>query len=184
MKAGCPVNIRTEEEATAGGNVISAIIVNMHTDIEDPIERLVAITASSSAAKQRASQRGSRKILEIVSIVPAQAQALVGHAVSAVSRRLGRAMQFNCSVSNLPGPQQEMRMLGGRLCRIGAAMPVMNGFGLFVGLTTCAGQLTISLSSSAEILPEPAELGESMTHSFNELQRAAKPRRKRTRKRN
>ena len=185
MKAGCPVNIRTESEAAAGGNMISAMIVNLHTDIVDPLERLAAITESSTAAKARAGQRGSRKVLDVVSIVPAQAQALVGHAVGAVARKLNRAMQFNCSVSNLPGPQQEMGMLGGKLCRIGAAMPVMNGFGLFVGLTTCAGQLTISMSSSANILPEPAELGDCMEHSYADLKRATKPkapRRKRTRK--
>ena len=124
-------------------------------------------------------------MLDVVSIVPAQAQALVGHAVGAVARRLNRAMQFNCSVSNLPGPQQEMGMLGGKLCRIGAAMPVMNGFGLFVGLTTCAGQLNISMSSSANIMQEPSVLGDCMELSYAQLKRASRPkapRRKRTRK--
>ena len=119
--------------------------------------------------------------------VPAQAQALLGHAVGVVARKVNRAMQFNCSVSNLPGPQQKMGMLGGTLCRIGAAMPVMNGFGLFVGLTTCAGQLTISMSSSANILPDPTELGDCMEQSYAELKRATRPktpRPKRTRKQN
>ena len=84
MKAGCPVNIRTESEAGAGGNMISAIIVSMHTDVADPLQRLQAIIRSSRAAKQRASQRGSRKILDIASVVPAQAQALLGRAVGVV----------------------------------------------------------------------------------------------------
>ena len=172
MKAGCPVNIRTEQEAAAGGNMISAIIVNMHTDIEAPLERLAAITRSSSAAKQRAAQQGSRKVMDLIAIVPAQAQALLGQAVGAVSRRLNRAVKFNCSVSNLPGPQQELHMLGGRLHSIGAAMPVMNGYGLFVGLTTCAGRLSISMSSCSGILPEAGLLGDCMDLSFEELHNA------------
>lgn len=187
MKAGCPINIRTEGEAAAGGNMISAMIVNMHTDIDNPLDRLSAITESSTAAKQRASQRGSRKVLDVVSVVPAQAQALVGRAVGAIARQLHRAIEFNCSVSNLPGPQEEMGMLGGTLCRIGAGMPVMNGYGLFVGLTTCAGQLTISMSSTDNILPGPGELGDCMEQSYGELKRATKPRaprRKPTRKQN
>ena len=169
MKAGCPVNIRTESEAAAGGNKISAIIVNMHTDIESPLQRLRAISRSSATAKNRAMQRGSRKILDIASIVPAQAQALLGIAAGKVSGALNRAIAFNGSVSNLPGPQQELRMLGGRLQSIGAAMPVMNGYGLFVGLTTCAGDLRISMSSSANILPDPAKLADCMELSFSEL---------------
>jgi WS/DGAT/MGAT family acyltransferase len=176
MKAGCPVNIRTEQEAATGGNMISAIIVNMHTDIEAPIERLAAITRSSSAAKQRATQQGSRKVMDVIAIVPAQAQALLGHAVGAVSRTLNRAVKFNCSVSNLPGPQQQLQMLGGRLHSIGAAMPVMNGYGLFVGITTCTDRLSISMSSCSGILPDAAELGDCMDRSFRELQSAARPR--------
>lgn len=169
MKAGCPVNIRTESEAATGGNKISAIIVNLHTDIESPLRRLEAISRSSAAAKNRARERGSRKILDVASIVPAQAQALLGIAASKVSGALNRAIEFNGSVSNLPGPQQELRMLGGRLQSIGAAMPVMNGYGLFVGLTTCAGDLRISMSSSANILPDAGKLGDCMELSFNEL---------------
>jgi len=185
MKAGCPVNIRTAEETGTGGNKISAIIINMHTDVEDPVERLAAITRSSAAAKYRAGQRGSRKVLDLVSIVPAQAQALLGHAVGAAARKINRAFQFNCSVSNLPGPQQDLQMLGGRLQTIGAAMPVMNGFGLFIGLTTCAGRLSISMSSSTNILPEPSALGDAMEQSYRELRKATRTRptkRKRSRK--
>lgn len=172
MKAGCPVNIRTEGEAAAGGNVISAMIVNMHTDIASPLSRLRAITRSSSAAKQRATQRGSRKLLDVMAVVPAQAQALLGRAVGTAARALNRAVAFNCSVSNLPGPQQDLRMLGGRLRNIGVAMPVMNGYGLFVGLTTCSGRLTISMSSCANILSDATPLGDCMERSFRDLQRA------------
>jgi len=169
MRAGCPINIRTEEEAGAGGNMISAMIVSMHTDIAAPLLRLRAISRSSAAAKQRAEQRGSRKILDVASVVPAQAQALLGQLAGKVSGKLNRAIQFNCSVSNLPGPQEELYMLGGRLQSIAAAMPIMNGYGLFIGLTTCAGRLNISMSSCDSILPDPEKLGDCMEQSFQEL---------------
>lgn len=174
MRAGCPINIRTEEEAGTGGNLISAMIVSMHTDEADPLKRLQEITHSSSAAKQRAEQRGTRKILDITSVVPSQAQALLGQLAGKISGRLNRAVQFNCSVSNLPGPQQELYMLGGRLHNIAAAMPIMNGYGLFVGLTTCAGRLNISMSSCDSILPDPQKLGDCMEQSYRELQAATR----------
>jgi len=180
MKAGCPINIRTEAEAAAGGNMISAMIVNMHTDTADPMKRLRAITRSSAAAKKRASERGSRKILDVVDVVPAQAQALLGSLVGQVAGAINRAVEFNCSVSNLPGPQQDLYMLGGRLHTIGAAMPVMNGYGLFVGLTTCAGRLNISMSSCANIVPDAGKLGDCMERSYQELSGRAVAKKKRT----
>jgi hypothetical protein len=154
--------------------MISAMIVSMHTDIADPVKRLRAIARSSSAAKRRAEQRGTRKILDVASVVPSQAQALLGRLAGKVSGSLNRAVQFNCSVSNLPGPQQDLYMLGGRLHSIAAAMPIMNGYGLFVGLTTCAGRLNISTSSCAEILPDPQQLGDCMQQSFEELRAATR----------
>jgi WS/DGAT/MGAT family acyltransferase len=187
MKAGCPMNIRTEGEAGAGGNMISAMIINMHTDVEDPLERLAAICRSSTTAKKRAAQGDTRRILDIASIVPAQAQALLGQTIGAVSGRLNRAVKFNCSVSNLPGPQRELHMLGGRLHTIGAAMPTMNGYGLFVGLTTCAGRLSICMSSCSDILPDSSALGNCMDQSYQDLRAATlrnQQRRKRKRKTN
>jgi WS/DGAT/MGAT family acyltransferase len=170
MKAGCPINIRTEEEAQAGGNMISAMIVSLHTNIEDPIERLEAIRDSSRAAKASAEKRGSRKVLDLTAIIPAQTQALLGHMVGKISGMINRAVMFNCPVSNLPGPQQPLALLGGTLHTMGVATPVMSGFGLFIGLCTCAGKLSISMSSAANIMPRIQDLGDCMEQSFAEFQ--------------
>lgn len=174
MKAGCPINIRTAEEAGSGGNKISAMIVNIHTDIEDPLERLQAIIASSQVAKAGAELRGSRKILDLTSLIPAQTQAVLGHMAGKITGMLNRPMLFNCPISNLPGPQHDLYMLGGRLHTIGASMPVMPGFGLFIGLCTCAGNLSISMTSSTNITPNIQDLGDCMQNSFDQLQKAGK----------
>ncbi|MGI9285847.1 MAG: wax ester/triacylglycerol synthase domain-containing protein, partial [Pseudomonadales bacterium] len=78
MKAGCPINIRTEGEASSGGNMISAMIVDLHTDVADPVQRLQAIAQSSRRAKQAVEAHGSRKIVDIVDLIPAAGQAMLG----------------------------------------------------------------------------------------------------------
>ncbi|MFK7734094.1 MAG: wax ester/triacylglycerol synthase family O-acyltransferase [Pseudomonadales bacterium] len=172
MKAGCPINIRTEGEAQSGGNMIYAMIVSMHTSIEDPMERLRAIKGSSTIAKQQIAEQDPRKMVSIVSLLPAQTQAAIGRLFDIALPRLGRAFKFNGSVSNLPGPQQELSLLGGRLLTINAAMPVMNGFGLFIGLCTYNGKLSVCLSSAANIVKDPGFLGDCVETSFAELQAA------------
>jgi WS/DGAT/MGAT family acyltransferase len=174
MKAGCPINIRTAEEAESGGNKISAMIVNIHTDIENPLQRLQAIVASSQVAKAGAERRGSRKVLDLTSLIPAQTQAVLGHMAGKITGMLNRPMLFNCPISNLPGPQHDLYMLGGRLHNIGASMPVMPGFGLFIGLCTCAGNLSISMTSSTNITANIQDLGDCMQQSFDQLQKAGK----------
>ncbi|MGI9288750.1 MAG: WS/DGAT domain-containing protein, partial [Pseudomonadales bacterium] len=141
-------------------------------------QRLQAIAQSSRRAKQAVEAHGSRKIVDIVDLIPAAGQAMLGRVVGKVSGMLNRAVMFNCPISNLPGPQEPLSMLGGRLVNIGAAMPVMPGFGLFIGLCTCAGNLSISMSSAANIMPRPQDLGDSMELSYNELLTATKRNRK------
>jgi diacylglycerol O-acyltransferase len=169
LRAGCPINIRTASEAASGGNMISAMVVNLHTDIANHRQRLRAITKSSRAAKDRAQQSGSRRILEIAGTIPAQLQAALGHGVGLVAGAMSRAIGFNCSISNLPGPQEELRLLGGKLHAISVAMPVMNGYGLFVGLTTCGDRLAISLTTAAGLIEDPDHLAACMADSCDAM---------------
>ena len=47
-----PVNVRPKE-SEGGGNAVGATLVSLATDIDDPLARLAAITASARAAKAR-----------------------------------------------------------------------------------------------------------------------------------
>jgi len=169
LRAGCPINIRTAGEAASGGNMISAMVVSLHTDIGNNQQRLRAIVKSSRAAKDRAEQRGSRRILKIAGTIPAQLQAALGHGVGLIAGGMSRAVGFNCSISNLPGPQRELQLLGATLHSISVAMPVMNGYGLFVGLTTCGDRLAISLTTAADLVEDPEHLSACMVNTFSSM---------------
>ena len=48
---GVPISTRTPEQAKDGGNQITVTRVALHTDIVDPIERLVAIAKETREKK-------------------------------------------------------------------------------------------------------------------------------------
>src|SRR6202034_3983784 len=53
LTALVPVSVRAESEHGTFGNRISAMIVSLATDAEDPLERLLAVSTSVAAAKDQ-----------------------------------------------------------------------------------------------------------------------------------
>lgn len=172
MVAGCPINIRTENEADSGGNMISAMTTRIHTNIADPIQRLKAVTRSTRKAKATVAAIGARRIVEINEAIPAPTLAAVSKLMEFAPSGSGDRRIFNCPISNLPGPQETLYLNGARLLYVSCAMPVMDGYGLFIGALTYDGSLCIAITSSENILPEPEKLGQCMERSFKELKAA------------
>jgi len=170
--AGCPINVRSEEEADSGGNRIAAMISKIHTDIADPKERLRAITRSTKKAKATVAALGARRLMEISDSIPAPTLFTVTRLRELLPSGSGDRRVFNCPVSNLPGPQVPLYLDGARLLHVSCAMPVMDGHGLFLGALTYDGSLCIAITSTDNILPNPDELGEAMAASFAEMQEA------------
>ena len=57
-----PVNIRPKDDV-GGGNAVGTILATMGTDIEDPVDRLKAITASTKAAKRQLQDMSQTEVL-------------------------------------------------------------------------------------------------------------------------
>ena len=173
MIAGCPINIRTEDEAEAGGNMIAAMTTRIHTNIADPIERLKAVTRSTRKAKATVSAIGPRRIVEINDAITAPTMATIKTLMGVAPSGSGDRRVFNCPISNLPGPQVPLYLDGAKLLHVSCAMPVMDGHGLFLGALTYDGSLCLAITSSANLVPEPEKLGKCMEQSFSELKEAA-----------
>jgi WS/DGAT/MGAT family acyltransferase len=172
MVAGCPINIRSEDEADSGGNMISAMTTRIHTNIADPIERLKAVTRSTRKAKATVSALGARRMVEINDAIPAPSLVAMKKLAEFAPSGSGDRRIFNCPISNLPGPQTSLYLNGAKLLYLTCAMPVMDGYGLFIGALTYDGSLCIAMTSSENILPEPEKLGDCMERSFNEFKAA------------
>ena len=52
LLAMCPISLRNAEQAKAGGNSVSAMVVPLGTQIGDPLERLKFVQSSSHASKE------------------------------------------------------------------------------------------------------------------------------------
>lgn len=181
------ISTRTPEQVTEGGNQIAITRIPLHTNIADPIKRLIAITADTSQKKATKDGIVMTTLLGVVYNLPG---ALVGVAARAASLSIANsnsAAFSNTMVTNVPGAQQPIYFLGAKCVHCFGTLPLMDGGGLAHSVGSYNGNLIFGFTACREILPDPDFYNECMSKAIKTMVKAtkipvAKPKLKRVQK--
>ena len=174
LAAMAPVNLRSDSEKGTGGNVVSALTVQIHSDIEDPLERLAAVHEGTSNAKQMAAAVGAKSMTDYSQFIPSMLTAQAARLASRWGLMNRMKPTFNCVITNVPGPQVPLYSTGAKMVTNFGTGPVLDGLGLFHAIGSYCGQFVISATSCRDMMPDPAFYRECLQASFDELKAAAK----------
>src|SRR5262245_49124648 len=114
LKAMVPVSIRAEAERGALGNRVAAIYAPLPVGIAEPLARFKTIHESLSHLKHSGQAVGAERITQLAGFA---APTVLNQA----ARLQSRQRFFNLTVTNVPGPQFPLYMLGRKLREIGRA---------------------------------------------------------------
>lgn len=173
--AWVPINARSPSgDDRLSGNNITSMTVRIHTDVEDPIERLQHIHAETSESKAAKSGISARLMTDLSQHVPAAT--LVG--ASRLVLHTGVAARMcNLFISNVPGPQIPMYMCGAQQIHAYGMAPLADGMGLFIATPSFNGEITFNVTSTRETMPDIHFFVECLEASLEELRQAARPKR-------
>ncbi len=171
LRAMTPVSVRAEDEKGSMGNQVSAMLVSLATDIADPVERLAAVHASTSASKEMTEAVGARNLTELSQLAPGALIGLGTRLAGQFSRR-GMASAVNTVVTNVPGPREPLYFAGAELLRTFGAGPVVDGMGLINIVGSYTDQFVLSFTADREMMPDPAHYTECINASFQALHAA------------
>jgi len=177
LVAGLPVNLRTRRGETGDNNQVGSIFASLHTDISDPIERLKAIHASTSEAKEFGE---SSPMLDTIKLAGVFSPALTKAAASIWSERhLSRFIPLNVStvITNVPGPNFDLYCAGARLVKYHGLGVLTPGVGLFHTVFSQADRVNLSVLGDRDIIPDPAFYMECLMASYQELLEAVEKQR-------
>ena len=172
LVAWVPINARRKgASADASGNNITAMTAEIHTNIEDPIERLNAISRTTKETKEAMSGISARLMTDLSQHVPSATQVLAARLIT----RIGTGPRVcNLFVSNVPGPQVPLYMNGAlQISNYGMA-PLNEGMGLFIATPSYNGEITFGVTSTREILPDISFFVTCLNGSFDALMKATK----------
>jgi WS/DGAT/MGAT family acyltransferase len=155
------------------GNRFSALTTTLATDIADPWERLLTISAVTSESKQQLALAGPELLPDWLDCLP---PAVTDRLVRLQHRRRRadpRNLDVNLFISNLRGSSERWRLGAALVEDLYVVGPPDYGAGLIVMLMDYAERLTFCILSFADSLEAPGELVKGIHSGFNELVRLA-----------
>jgi len=152
LVAMIPVSVHDRSDRP-GRNQVSGMFSSLHTEIEDPAERLRAIAEANTVAKEHSSAIGAT-LLQDWSQFAGPAVFGVAMRVYARSRLTESRPVHNLVVSNVPGPQIPLYFLGAEVEAMYPLGPIFHGAGLNITVMSLNGRLNVGLISCPELVPD------------------------------
>jgi diacylglycerol O-acyltransferase len=161
-----PVSIRAEDEQGHLGNRIVAVRAPLPIYVEDPAERLREVRESMRGVKQSKQALGAEVISRFNDFAP---PTLLAQAARInFSTRL-----FNLVVTNVPGPQIPLYVLGRELQDIFPVGFLPPNQALFVAIMSYNGSINFGLLSDFDAIKDVDEIAAAIERSVAELAEAA-----------
>lgn len=177
MCAMLPQDIRTEATRTQVGNQVGGIFADLHTDIDNPIDRLVAIHESTNLAKNLAVEMDTAAVVQ---------NYMGGFFNPRMGRRFNRLLQksrlmerfgpFACNtlVTNVPGPNFPLYHAGAQMVAYWGIPPLLDCLGLGHAIFSYCGKISLSAMADREMMPDPDFYISCLNAAYEESLQAAK----------
>jgi diacylglycerol O-acyltransferase / wax synthase len=174
LRAMVPVSVRAEQERGALGNRIAAMMAPLPVWCEDPIERLRLVTEEMGDLKGSGQAVGAEILTRITDFAPPT--------ILAQAARLQPAQRFfNLVVTNVPGPQFPLYVLGRRMESIFPMVPLARRQALCVGIMSYNGQVNFGLVGDYDAMTDLDSFALDLEGAIREALATAPPPRRQSR---
>ena len=157
-----PVSIRRPDEKGELGNRMSTIMVRLPLSEPDPRKRLERLRDETRRLKESDNARAASLIIEATGWAPPTINRVL-------SRGMARPLIFNLVVSNVPGPQQPLYLLGRRIKEIYPYVPLSpQNHALSIGMISYDGRIFFGLAGDHDAVPDLDDLASALRESLRE----------------
>lgn len=164
LHALVPISTRAPASAVGDANQFRAAVVDLHTDIREPLRRLAAVNASARAAKTSVREHHtSATPVEI----PGPLLRLLG-AITRSARLNGRTVTANVAVSNVGGTRGAENATGVSLRAVLTMQPLESGCLLAQAIRSVGDTLTITVTADAHVMSDPGPYMDRVARSLHD----------------
>ncbi len=165
FRIAAPVSIRSSNEKEMG-NRVSQWFVRAPVEEADPLERVERIREVTEELKATNQALDADLIMAVAEWTPTILLTLA-------SRSASGAPPYNMMVTNVPGPQRPLYLLGARLLSIYSQVPIADATALGIALVSYDGKLCWGFNADFELVPDLEVFADLVEASFKELAQAA-----------
>ena len=165
LRAMVPVSVRADEEHGALGNRVAAIMAPLPVWCEDPIRAEKMIHETMGDLKQSGQAVGAEILTGLADFAPPT--------IASQAARLQSAQRFfNLVVTNIPGPQFPLYVLGREMVALFPMVPLAQKQAVCVGIMSYNGKVHFGLIGDYEVMADIDSLALDLEDAIAELSKA------------
>jgi len=162
VRAMLPVNVRGAGDRESLGNRVAMLVVRLPLEEHDPRQRLEAVIRETKARK------GSRQATGVQALEELSDVTFHGLFIE-FARITARSRPFNLVVTNVPGPQFPVYVLGAPMRACYPLVPLFKGQALGVALFSYDGRLFWGFNTDWDAVPDLHDLVDAVEREFQAL---------------
>jgi WS/DGAT/MGAT family acyltransferase len=166
LKAMVPVSVRRDDEYGMTGNRVAAMMAPLPVHEVDPVERLRILSDELAGLKESGQAVGAEALTQLAGFAPPTV-------LAQASRLQARQRFFNLVITNVPGPQMELYVLGRPLVDVFPLAPLARRQSLCIAIMSYHGKLNFGLLGDFDAMPDLEVLAQGIRDSIEELRAAA-----------
>ncbi len=161
-----PISVRRPEEDGELGNRIATLMVSLPIGEDDPRRRLRLIRAETERLKSSEQARAASLVIEATGWTPPTINRVLADVIA-------RPLTWNLVVSNVPGPQMPLYLLGRRLAAIHPFVPLSpQNHALSIGVLSYDGSVCFGLAGDRDVVCDIDDLVSDLEAAIAEQREA------------
>ena len=166
LKAMVPVSVRAEADRGALGNQVAAMMAPLPVWCDEPARRLELINEAMGGLKDSGQAVGAQVLTQLGGFAPPTI-------MSQAARLMARQRMFNLVVTNVPGPQLPLYLMGHELRDLFPMVPLARNQALGVAIMSYNGKMNFGLVGDYDALHDLDDLAGDLQESLADLADAA-----------
>jgi WS/DGAT/MGAT family acyltransferase len=156
-----PVSVRSSDEQGQAGNRVSAWLLSLPVTQPDPLKRFERVKRTTERLKKNNHAKGIEILTQLAELSTPILTLGVGLAA--------RMSPYNLIVTNVPGPQTPLYMLGAPMIEGYPHVPLFENQGLAVALFSYNGRLCWGFNADWDLVPDLEVFVAAVERSFQQL---------------
>jgi WS/DGAT/MGAT family acyltransferase len=166
LRTMVPVSVRAELERGELGNKVAAMMAPLPVGETDPVAALHHISEAMKGLKQSGQAIGAQRLTELSGFAPPTV-------MSQAARVMQRTRAFNLVVTNVPGPQFPLYLLGNEMVDMFPMVPLAPGQALGVAIMSYNGKVNFGLLGDFDLMYDLDEVTDDFDDALADLATAA-----------
>ena len=165
LRAFVPVSVRDDSGRGETGNRVAGMMAPLPVWAREPATCFELIHEAMAGVKETGQALGAKALTDLSGLA---SPTILSQAMRVATRR----HLFNLVVTNVPGPQRPLYLLGRELIDLIPMVPLARGQALGIAVMSYDGRVCFGLSGDWDVMPDLDDLAEDIRAAIAELEDA------------